>query len=137
MKKRQKRWVFSPPKPPKPKVPELLQLQVQAQADELVERVLKPKHIQPPPQDDRFNYLVDIYTKWYRSYFYFCAAYRSPGPNAISPGFEIRFARLEYTAGNRFNLAYMRHTGQWWELHSSLSLSEALAAIRDEPHFMP
>lgn len=130
-------WIFSPPKPPKPKVPDLLKIQVQAQGDALVEQTLKPEHIQPPPKDDRFNYLVDIYTKWHQCYFYFCATYRNTGPNAIAPSFEIRFARLEYTANNRFNLAYMRHTGQWCELHSSLSLNEALAAIRDEPHFFP
>ncbi|MBD0368221.1 MAG: hypothetical protein ICV53_19225 [Flavisolibacter sp.] len=136
-KKKPKMWVFSPPKPPKPKVPEELKAQVQEKANQLVETVLKPRYIQPPPKDERFNYLVDIYTKWHRNYFYFCSIYRSPGPNAISPGFESRFARLEYTGGNRFNLSYFRHTGQWWELYTGLTLDKALAAIRDEPHFMP
>jgi hypothetical protein len=102
-----------------------------------VEEVLKPQHIQPPPKDERFNYLVDIYTKWHQSYFYFCATYHSPGPNAISPSFETRFARLAFVGNNRFDLSYMRHTGQWWELYSGLTLNEALAAIRDEPHFTP
>jgi hypothetical protein len=137
MKKKQKMWVFSPPKPAKPKVPEPLKVQVQAQADALVEEVLKPQHIKPPPKKQRFNYLVDIYTKWHQSYFYFCATYHSPGPNAISPSFETRFARLAFVGNNRFDLSYMRHTGQWWELYSGLTLNEALAAIRDEPHFTP
>lgn len=30
---------------------------------------------------------VDIYAKWYRRYFYFCAKYCSPAPNALSPFF--------------------------------------------------
>jgi hypothetical protein len=37
----------------------------------------------------------------------------------------------------RFNLSYMRHTGQWWEIYTELSLDESLDAIRDEPHFLP
>jgi hypothetical protein len=129
--------LFSPPKPAKPKVPDLLKGQVQAQADALVEEVLKPKHIQPPPKGERFNYLVDIFTRWHQSYFYFCATYRTPGPNAISPSFEIRFAPHAYAGNDRFDLSYMRHTGQWWELYSGLTLDEALAAIRNEPHFLP
>ena len=60
-----------------------------------------------------------------------------PGPNAISPFFEARFARLEYLADDNYNLSYMRHTGQWWEIYRDLSLEECLSAVRDEPHFLP
>ena len=132
-----KMWVYSPPKRAKPKITESLKRQAQVAADTLVNDVLKPKNIQPPIEKARFNYVTDLYTKWYRSYLYFCATYCSPDPDAISPSFEVRFARLEYVGGNRFNLAYMRHTGQWWEIYSGLSLEEALASIRDEPHFRP
>jgi hypothetical protein len=110
---------------------------VQTKADELVESVLKPQNIKPPPENAQLNYLVDIYTKWYRNYFYFCATYHSPGPNAISPEFEIKFARLEYVAKDCYNLAYMRYTGQWWELYQALSLDQCFSAIQDEPHFRP
>ncbi|MBV9280079.1 MAG: hypothetical protein JOZ41_08370 [Chloroflexi bacterium] len=135
MPKRPKMWVYSPPKPPKPAVPEALKREVDAKASELVASSLKPKYIKPPPEDQRFNYVVDIFTKWYRSYFYFCATYRSPGPTAISPFFEARFARLEYIGADRFALAYMRHTGQWAEIYPDLSLDECLAAVRDDPFF--
>ena len=60
-----------------------------------------------------------------------------PWPNAIAPFFEERFARLEYLADDNYNLAYMRHTGQWSEIYQDLSLEECLAAVRDEPHFLP
>jgi hypothetical protein len=132
--KKQKRWTYSPSKP---KVPETVKASVKSKADELVDNVLKPRAIKPPPDDMRFNYVVDIYTKWYRNYFYFCAKYASPGPNAISPHFETKFARLEYIAQDRYHLSYVRHTGQWWELYQDLSLDECLNAIRDEPFFMP
>ena len=137
MPKQRKMWVYSPPRPPKPRVPDTVKAEVDAKASELVESTLKPKHVKPPPDDERFNYIVDIYTKWFRSYFYFCATYRSPGPRAITPSFEVRFARLEYVGAKRFSLSFMRHTGQWWELYPDLSLEECLAAIRDEPYFFP
>jgi len=137
MARSKKRWIYSPPKPPKPKVPESVKEEVERRGNELVESTLKPEHIQPPPEDARFNYLVDIHTKWVRCYFYFCATYHSPGPNAISPYFEMSFARMEYVGDNKYNLSYMRHTGQWWEIRQGLSLDECLEAIRDEPHFIP
>jgi hypothetical protein len=135
--KAKKTWVYVPPKPAKPTIPETLKQQVQAEADRLIEQVLKPKHVQPPEEHPRFNYITDLFTKWHRSYFYFCSTYASPGPYALSPSFESRFARLEYIGNNLFNLAFMRHTGQWWEFHTEISLEEALEAIRDEPHFAP
>ena len=79
MAARRRRWIYSPPRPPKPKVPEA------AKAGDLINTVLKPAHLKPPPEDPRFNHLVDIYPKWYRNYFYFCSRYCCPGPNAIAP----------------------------------------------------
>jgi len=137
MAQRRKTWIYSPPKPPKPKVPDAIKAEVEAKARQLVESVLKPTHVKPPPEDMRWNYIVDIFTKWHRNYFYFCAKYRCPGPNALSPYFEVGFARLEYVDRHSFNLSYMRHTGKWWELYTGLSLDECLAAVRDEPHFLP
>lgn len=129
-------WVYSPPKLPKPKVSESVKQGVAEKANALVETVLKPQHIKPPPDDERFNYLVDISTKWFRSYFYFCTTYRCPG-NATVPSFEDRFARLEYRSPDRFNLSFMRHTGQWIEIYPDISLDECLVAIRDDPFFLP
>jgi hypothetical protein len=137
MAKKQKGWVYSPPKQTKPKVPESTKEEVEKRAKELVEHKLKLEYIKPPPQDNRFNYIVDLYTKWYRNYFYFCAKYHSPGSNAISPFFESKFARMEYIGDNKFNLSYMRYTEQWLELYEGLSLDECLTAIENEPHFIP
>jgi hypothetical protein len=44
---------------------------------------------------------------------------------------------MGYEGDGKFNLAYMRHNGQWNVIHYGLSLDECLAAIRDEPHFLP
>jgi len=126
MAKQRKTWVYVPPKPAKPTVPAALKAEVAAKARELVESELKPRHVKPPPDDDQSNYIVDLDTKWYRGYFYFFATYCCPGPTAISPSFESKFARLEYSGANRFALAFMRHTGQWVEPYCDLDLEQCL-----------
>ena len=130
-------WVYSPKKPAPPKVPEALKRKVETEANALIESVLRPQHVQPPPEDPQFNYIVDLSTKWYRSYFYFCSRYAVSGPNAIVPFFDAKFARLEYIGGDRFSLSAMRHNGQWMEIFPDLSLDECLAAVRDDPWFHP
>jgi hypothetical protein len=136
-KKPQKMWVYSPPRRPKPHVPNDVKAEVDARARDLVENVLKPKAIQPHPLDYPFNYIVDISITWWRSYLYFVATYRSPGPNALSASFEVRFTRMEYIGNRHFALAYMRHTGQWQEVFPGLSIDECFATIRDESLFGP
>ncbi len=121
-----KTWQFTPAKKIKPTVPESVKLVLQAKADQLIAEVLKPKHIMPPPADQRFNYLADIGSKWYRSYFYFCATYNCPGPTAIATSFETKFTRMEYVGDDTFNLAYMRHTGQWFEVFQGISMDKCL-----------
>ena len=137
MKKRQKVWFFKPEKPPKPKVSEKLKIEVETKARDLIESFLKPTHIIPPPEEKRFNYVVDIYSSWYRNYFHFYAKYCCPSPNCIAPFFKTKFARMEYAGRDLFNLSYMRHTEQWFKLFDDLSLEECLATIKDDPHFLP
>lgn len=67
--KPRKMWMYVPPKPPKPKVPEDLKAEVTAQAEVLIEE-WKPQYIKKPPTGHQFNYIVDLYSKWFRSYFY-------------------------------------------------------------------
>ena len=116
---------------------ESIKLEVSKAAANLIETFLKSKYVPPPPKDARFNYIVDIYTKWYRNYFYLCTKYACPGPNAISPSFESKFARMEYVGDSRFHLSFMRYTGEWIELYQGLSLEACLKAIQEEPYFQP
>lgn len=137
MTQKQKMWTWGPAKQPKSKIPENIKRDLETKANDMVESFLKPTYIKPPPKDKDFNYIIDILTKWYRSYFYFCSKYHCPSPNAISPFFEDKFARLEYIGNNCFNLAFMRHTGQWLEIHFNLSIDECLAIIKEDPNFQP
>jgi hypothetical protein len=111
--------------------------EVNQKAGELLDKVLKPKHVQPPPKGRQLSCLVDITTKWLGSKCYFISIYRSPGPHAISATFETKFARLAYVGNARFSLSFMRHTGEWVELYDALTVDECLQAIRDDPWFQP
>ena len=137
MAKPRKAWMFSAGKKPKKSLPGTLKDEVDTKARELIENVLKPKHVQPPPPDERFNYITDITTKWLGSKCYFISTYACPGPNAISPTFEDKFAKMEHVGNARFNLSFMRHTGQWVQLYDRLTVDECLKAIQDDPWFVP
>ena len=119
------------------KITDTLKHEVESKADSLIDKVLKPKYIEPPDDNSTLNYVVDIFSKWHGRFFYFTSKYKCPGPNAISPFFDNNFARLEFIGNSRFNLAYMRHTGQWNEVGFDLSLKECFDAIENWPHFMP
>ena len=130
-----RQWVYAPR--PASTVPDSAKRQLTARADEIVETIFKPRYLKPPPKKARFNYIVDIYTKWRKNCLYFRAKYACPGPNALSPFFEDSFTRLAYTADGRFNLAYMRHTGRWREVFAGLSMEEALDTVCSESFFHP
>jgi len=133
-------WVYDPAgafrRSRKP-VPAHLQQEVERRAQALIDSKLKPRYIQPPPKKAEFNYLVDISCQWRGPFFYFCSKYCSPGPRALSPFFDSRFARLQYAGEDQFNLAYFRHTGRWWEIAQLLSLEECLSRIEDGNIFRP
>ncbi|HVA45144.1 MAG TPA: hypothetical protein VNH11_02055 [Pirellulales bacterium] len=113
-----------------------MKAEVETKAGNLIEKVLKPKHVRPPKKGEQFNYIIDIGAKWYRNYFYFIATYACPSPDAFSPTFESRFARMEPLRDDTFALYAMRHTGnEWVGVFDDLSVDECMQAIRDDPWF--
>lgn len=135
MAKISRQWVYRPG--PASRIPDSVRNEIAAKANEITETLFKPRYLKPPPKKARFNYIVDIYTKWHKNCLLFRARYACPGPRALSPFFEDSFTRLAYMANGRFNLAYMRHTGKWQEVFTDLSLEEAFSEIRDQPFFHP
>ena len=136
MARPRKPWEISPQKKKTP-LPDSLKAELEAKATALIENVLKPRHVLPPAKDEKFNHIIDIGAKWYRNYFYFYSTYACPGPNALSPTFESKFARMEYLGNATFALYFMRHTGEWVGLYGSLSVDECLKAVQDNPWFVP
>jgi hypothetical protein len=135
-KKPPKMWSYSPPKTSRPKVPEDLKAELTERTGQLLAE-WRPQHIKAPPPGYQFNYIIELYGKWFRSYFYLCAKYACPGPTALSPSFETRFTRLEYVGDRQFNIAFMRHTGQWVETEQGLTIDQCLRAIREDGFYQP
>jgi len=101
----------------------------------LIEK-FKSEYVSINPNKE-YNYLVDIYIKWYRDNLYFCEKYKSESPNRIVDEFEEKFVRLKMTNKDKFDISYMRHTGKWNLISSDLSLDECLEMIEDTPTFHP
>jgi len=137
MAKQRKAWMVGPAKQPTSSLPGTLKNEVETKAGELIEKTLKPRHVKPPPEGSQFNFITDIKTKWTGSTCYFISIYACPGPNAIAPTFETKFARMEYVGDAKFTLSFMRHTGKWVGLYAGLSVDECMKAIQDDPWFQP
>lgn len=118
-------------------VPEEIKERVTLLAEDMIDKKLKPLYIKKRKGKQASDYIDDIYLKWSRSYLYFCAKYKCPSANAISPEFESKFARLEYNENGQFNLAYMRHTETWFELGRDLPLEKCLSTINEGAWFTP
>ena len=137
MTTKRKAWMIRPAKKPTSTLPDTLKAEVEAKASDLIANVLKPKHVRPPQENESFNYVSDIGTKWYRHYFYFFSTYTCPDPNALSPTFEVKFARMEYIGDAKFALYSMRHTGEWVGIYDALSVDESMKAIQEDSWFEP
>src|SRR5437868_716735 len=125
MPKPRKPWMIRPAKKPH-SMPDSLKTEVEAKARELIETVLKPKHVQPPPKGHQLNYITDISTKWLGLKYYFASIYTCPGPNANGHTIDKKFARMEYVGDGKFAVSFMRHTEQWVELYGGLTVDECL-----------
>lgn len=77
-----KMWVYTPRSTPKAKVPDAVKTEVAQQGQPLIDE-WKPHYVKAPPEGFHFNYIVDLFTKWQRHYFYFVAKYACPGPTAL------------------------------------------------------
>jgi len=68
-------WVYDPAGAFR--VPTDIKQEVQRQAQNLIDSILKPRYVQLPDKKTQFNYLVDIHSKWRGPFFYFCSTYCS------------------------------------------------------------
>jgi len=94
-----KMWIYAPRAAPKASVPEAVKTEVSQQGQRLIDE-WKPQYIKAPPEDYQFNYIVDLFTKWHRNYFYFVAKYECPGPTARSRTIARRSVRVTKLRGS-------------------------------------
>ncbi len=113
---------------------------IAAACERLIAGTLKPRFL-PEIRPTEFNYSIDIFGKWRANKYGFIARYRSGLADNAGEEFERAFARIDHVedqvAENRFDVMWHRHTGQWWRLHSSVKLEEALRLIETEPLLKP
>lgn len=128
-------WVYSPPKAPKPKVTDEFKKQLTKRIEIVLEKELRPKLIQTPEEGRVLDYVSGIHSKWHRNNFYICGTMSDP-QEKIAP-YEAKFSRMEYVDKDSFNLAYMRHTGKFWEVHKNKTLEESIRMITTESPYIP
>ncbi len=137
MASKREAWNIQPIKKPTSPLTAEIKAEVAAKANDMIENVLKPKHVQPPPKDEMFNYIIDFGTKWYRHYFHIYSTYACPHPDAYEPTFESKFARMEYLGDGKFALYWRHHSKEWVGALDALTLDESIEAIQDDSLFMP
>lgn len=113
---------------------------IAAVCDRFIAAVLKPRFLSDI-RPTEFNYPVDISGKWRGSKYSFIQRYRSGFPDNLGEEFDSAFSRLDHVEECldeiRFDVMWHRHTGQWWRLHTSVTLEEALRLIETEPLLQP
>jgi len=119
--------------PPRCKLSKWEKQRLQQQAEQFLAEVYKPA-IKPPPRT-----LIQLHRglldQVHGAYLQFIAKYACPGPNALSPFFEIAFARLGYFGPDSWNIWARRHNDQWLVLGSRMTLRECFDEMRTNPWF--
>jgi hypothetical protein len=128
-------WVYIGGRAAK-KPPPLERAATAAACEKFIAEVLKPRFL-PEIRPSEFNYPICIYGKWHGGKYRFITRYRSDNPRSLQGEFEAPFARLAYLGRDRFDLSWLRHTGEWICLFWDLSLQSALHLIETDSHFQP
>ncbi len=113
---------------------------IAAARERFIAEVLTPRFL-PEIRPTPFDYPIAISGKWRGSKYGFIIRYRSGFPDNAGEEFASAFTRLdhveEHIAAPRFDVMWHRHAGQWWRLHASVTLDEALHLIATQPHLQP
>ncbi len=129
MAKRERRWVWVRQLAPEQKAA------IAAACERVIADSLKPRFVLDVSPDSSGP--LAIFGKWRGRKYSFVARYRDDS----GAEFDAAFARLDHVeeslAEVRFDVMWPRHTGQWWRLHSSVTLEEALRLIETEPLLRP
>jgi len=108
--------------------------------ERFIDEMLKPRFLSEV-RPTQFNYPIEIFGKWRGSKYSFMTRYRSGFLDNIGEEFDSPFARLDHVeeclTETRFDVMWRRHTGQWWRLHASVRLEEALQLLRTESLLQP
>jgi hypothetical protein len=114
--------------------------EITAACDQFIADKLRPRFL-PEIRETKFNYAVDLFGKWRGSRYSFITRYRSGFPEKAGEEFDAACTRLDHIEecldGLKFDVMWHRHTGQWWRLHSSVTLDATLRLIETEGLLQP
>ena len=96
-----------------------------------VRDVLKPRFL-PEIRPTGWNYVIDLRCKWAVGRCRVIQRYRSGWPENLGEEFDAPFARIDRMGPDYFDIYWMRHTGQWWRLHTGVTLVEALRILETD-----
>jgi hypothetical protein len=102
-----------------------------AACETFIRDVLKPRFL-PEVRSTEWNYVVDIYGAWAGGRYRFMQRYRSGMKRNRGEEFDAPFARIDRMGPDRFDIHWMRHTGQWWRLHTGVTLAEAFRLLETD-----
>ena len=97
---------------------------------------LKPRFL-PEIRPTEFNYPVDLFGRRRGNKYSFITRYRSGFPDNAGEEFDAPFTRLDHVEECVSETRWHRHTGQWFLLHRSVPLEEALRLIETEEMLQP
>lgn len=109
---------------------------ISATCERFIAEVLIPRFL-PEIRPTEFNYPIAITGKWRGDKYSFIQRYRSGFTDNAGEEFDSAFARLDHVSGDRFDLMWLRHTGQWWPFRTGITLVEALRLMETEGLVQP
>ena len=133
-KTRYKVWAARPPRPAP--VNETEKRAIVTACDAFVRDVLKPRFL-PEIRPTEWNYMIDIRGTWAGGRYRFLRRYRSGMPHNHGEEFDAPFARIDHMGPDRYDIYWMRHIGQWWQLHIGVTLAEAFHILTTDPTLYP
>ena len=128
---RAKQWVLKS-RAVRPSLPnEVDKRVIVAACEAFISDVLKPRFL-PEIKPTEWNYVVDIQGAWAAGRYRFMQRRRSGMEHNLGDEFNAPFARIDRMGPNRFDIYWMRHTGQWWRVHVDVTLAEALQILETD-----
>ena len=107
-----------------------------AACDAFIRDRLKPRFL-PQIRPTTYNYPIDIRGTWAGGRYRFIQRYRSGHAENAGEEFDAPFARIDRMGPDRFDILWMRHTGQWWKLHRGVTLAQALSLLETDAVLFP
>ncbi|MBX9702105.1 MAG: hypothetical protein K2X74_21905 [Acetobacteraceae bacterium] len=125
-------WVQRPTIPP-----EALKRAVAARCDAWIAEVLVPRHLPAIRPHAEFNYCIGLHGARRGNSYRFLKRWRTGTSRVPVEQWDSPWCRLQHFSPGRFDVGWMRHTGQWWTLRERLTLDEAMAYLAEEPVLQP